>query len=105
MKCQIGEAIEKIDKLISSSSKVDNNIKKQLAEVKIRLNSARDIKMAKMQSNTSGSESIDSTKKDFRSEFKNKRPSAAKWVDKEVAKFDVATQAISDGTNKSFTVL
>lgn len=41
------------------------------------------------------------TDKDFRSEFKNKRPSAAKWADKEVAKFDVATQAISDGTNNS----
>lgn len=41
------------------------------------------------------------TKKDFRSEFKKKRPSAAKWVDKEGAKFDVATQAISDGTKDS----
>ena len=40
-------------------------------------------------------------KKDFRSEFKKKRPSAAKWVDKEGAKFDVATQAISDGTKDS----
>ena len=50
---------------------------------------------------SNGSESIDSTKKDFRSEFKNKRPSAAKWADKEVAKFDVATQAISYGTNNS----
>ena len=57
MKCQISEAIEKIDKLISSSSKVDNNIKKQLVEVKIKLNSARDIKMAKMQNTTTGSES------------------------------------------------
>lgn len=101
MKCQIGEAIEKIDKLISNNSKVDDNTINQLIKVKKKLNSVKDIRMSRMQNTTPGSESIDSTKKDFRSEFKNKRPSAAKWVDKEVAKFDVATQAISDGTNNS----
>lgn len=100
MKCQIGQAITKIDELLAS--RVSEHSKSELTKVKIKLNSAIDIKMARMQSNTTGYESKrPDVKKDFRSQFKQNRPSATKWVNKEVAKFDVATQAISDGTNNS----
>ena len=107
MACQLPEAISKIEEILSknvegiASAMLSGSEIKILNEAKNNLQSAIEIRMSRMQSNNSGSESIDSTKKDFRSEFKNKRPSAAKWVDKEVAKFDVATQAISDGTNSS----
>ena len=57
MKCQIGEAIEKIDKLISNNSKVDDNTRNQLTKVKKKLNSVKDIRMSRMQSNNTGSES------------------------------------------------
>lgn len=57
MKCQIGEAIEKIDKLISNNSKVDDNTINQLIKVKKKLNSVKDIRMSRMQSNNAGSES------------------------------------------------
>ena len=57
MKCQIGEAIEKIDKLISNNSKVDDNTINQLIKVKKKLNSVKDIRMSRMQSNNTGSES------------------------------------------------
>ena len=57
MKCQIGEAIEKIDKLISNNSKVDDNTINQLIKVKKKLNSVKDIRMSRMQSNSPGSES------------------------------------------------
>ena len=57
MKCQIGEAIEKIDKLISHGSKVDDNTRSQLAKVKNNLQSAIEIRMSRAQSNSPGSES------------------------------------------------
>lgn len=107
MACQLPEAISKIEEILSkngegiASAMLSGIQINMLNEAKSNLQSAIEIRMQRMQNTTPGSESIDSTKKDFRSEFKNKRPSAAKWVDKEVAKFDVATQAISDGTNNS----
>ena len=107
MACKLPEAITKIEEILSkngegiASAMLSGIQINMLNEAKNNLQSAIEIRMSLMQSNTPGSESIDSTKKDFRSEFKNKRPSAAKWADKEVAKFDVATQAISDGTNNS----
>ena len=57
MECQIGEAIEKIDKLISHGSKVDDNTINKLIKVKKKLNSVKDIRMLRMQSNNTGSES------------------------------------------------
>ena len=107
MACQLPEAISKIEEILSkngegvASAMLSGIQINMLNEAKNNLQSAIEIRMSRMQNITPGSESVDSTKKDFRSEFKNKRPSAAKWVDKEVAKFDVATQAISDGTNNS----
>lgn len=103
MACKIDETVKLIDNLIESEKEYFNDYKDdivKLKDAKEKLNSFKLLK-SNSQINTTGSESIDSTKKDFRSEFKNKRPSADKWVDKEVAKFDVATQAISDGTNNS----
>lgn len=107
MACKLPEAISKIEEILSkngegiASAMLSGIQINMLNEAKKNLQSAIEIRMSRMQSNNSGSESIDRTKNDFRSEFKNKRPSAAKWVDKEGAKFDVATQAISDGTNNS----
>lgn len=107
MACQLPEAISKIEEILSkngegvASAMLSGIQINMLNEAKNNLQSAIEIRMSRMQNITPGSESVDSTKKDFRSEFKNKRPSAAKWVDKEVSKFDVATQAISDGTNNS----
>ena len=107
MACQLPEAISKIEEILSkngegiASAMLSGIQINMLNEAKNNLQSVIEIRMSRMQNTTPGSESVDSTKKDFRSEFKNKRPSAAKWADKEVAKFDVATQAISDGTNNS----
>ncbi len=107
MACKLPEAITKIEEILSkngegvASAMLSGIQINMLTEAKSNLQSAIEIRMSRMQSNSPGSESIDNTKKDFRSEFKSKRPSAAKWVDKELAKFDVATQAISDGTNNS----
>ena len=107
MACKLPEAMSKIEEILSKNGEGIASVMlsgiqiNMLNEAKKNLQSAIEIRMSRMQSNNSGSESIDRTKNDFRSEFKNKRPSAAKWADKEVAKFDVATQAISDGTNNS----
>lgn len=99
MACNIDQANKDIDRLLKSS--ISEDIKQELRVVKEQLTSAKKLKLEENIKSYNDSESIDSTKKDFRSEFKNKRPSAAKWADKEVSKFNVATQAISDGTNNS----
>lgn len=99
MACNIDQANEDIDRLLKSS--ISEDIKQELRVVKEQLTSAKKLKLEENIKSYNDSKSIDSTKKDFRSEFKNKRPSAAKWADKEVSKFNVATQAISDGTNNS----
>lgn len=99
MACNIDQANNDIDRLLKSS--ISEDIKQELRVVKEQLAKAKQLKLEENIKSYNDSESIDSTKKDFRSEFKNKRPSAAKWADKEVSKFDVATQAISDGTNNS----
>lgn len=99
MACNIDQANKDIDRLLKSS--ISEDIKQELRVVKEQLTSAKKLKLEENIKSYNDSKSIDSTKKDFRSEFKNKRPSAAKWADKEVSKFNVATQAISDGTNNS----
>lgn len=99
MACNIDQANKDIDRLLKSS--ISEDIKQELRVVKEQLTSAKKLKLEENIKSYNDSESIDSTKKDFISEFKNKRPSAAKWADKEVSKFNVATQAISDGTNNS----
>lgn len=99
MACNIDKANEDIDRLLKSS--ISEDMKQELRVVKEQLTSAKKLKLEENIKSYNEYESIDSTKKDFRSEFKNKRPSAAKWADKEVSKFNVATQAISDGTNNS----
>lgn len=99
MACNIDQANKDIDRLLKSS--ISEDIKQELRVVKEQLTSAKKLKLEENIKSYNDSESIDSTKKDFRSEFKNKRPSASKWADKEVSKFNVATQAISDGTNNS----
>ena len=108
MDCKLPEAISKIEEILSkngegiASAMLSGIQINMLTEAKSNIQSAIEIRMSRMQSNTTGSgNKIPETKKDFRSEFKSKRQSAAKWVDKEVAKFDVSTQAISDGTNNS----
>lgn len=99
MACNIDQANKDIDRLLKSS--ISEDIKQELRVVKEQLTSAKKLKLEENIKSYNDSENIDSTKKDFRSEFKNKRPSGAKWADKEVSKFNVATQAISDGTNNS----
>lgn len=99
MACNIDQANKDIDRLLKSS--ISEDIKQELRVVKEQLTSAKKLKLEENIKSYNEYESIDRTKKDFRSEFKNKRPSAAKWADKEVSKFNVATQAISDGTNNS----